>query len=193
MLSLMRSVFSEASVVMFNYFQFLNAKAEPSSSWRRIVNEYYPRFALLLSMPHDDTTKGVVITDDGWRRANVLAQYFFAQAEAALGNLHYDVQVSRFEALCQRLLDIIAAQPDADLEWLAGLDTEQIATIDTLEETSLLETRFFRFHCGCTLERILPVLGSWREKPDELFHDAETITVQCPRCAATYLISRDMI
>jgi molecular chaperone Hsp33 len=88
---------------------------------------------------------------------------------------------------------LIAAQPDADLEWLAGLDAEQVAAIDTTEETSLLETRFFRFHCGCTLDKILPVLGSWREKPDELFHDADTITVQCPRCAASYLITRDMI
>jgi molecular chaperone Hsp33 len=88
---------------------------------------------------------------------------------------------------------LIAAQPDADLEWLAGLDEEQVAAIDTTEETSILETRFFRFHCGCTLEKILPVLGSWRERPDELFHDAETITVQCPRCAASYLITRDMI
>ena len=88
---------------------------------------------------------------------------------------------------------LIAAQPDADLDWLAGLDADQVAVIDTTEETSLLETRFFRFHCGCTLEKILPILGSWREKPDELFHDADTITVQCPRCAASYLITRDMI
>lgn len=88
---------------------------------------------------------------------------------------------------------LIAAQPDADLDWLAGLDAERVAAIDTTEETSLLETRFFRFHCGCTLDKILPILGSWREKPDELFHDAETITVQCPRCAASYVITRSMI
>lgn len=88
---------------------------------------------------------------------------------------------------------LITAQPDADYEWLAGLDTQQVADIDTTEETSLLETRFFRFRCGCTLERILPVLGSWRDRPDDLFHDADTITVQCPRCAASYVITRDMI
>lgn len=88
---------------------------------------------------------------------------------------------------------LITAQPDADYEWLAGLATQQVAAIDTTEETSLLETRFFRFRCGCTLERILPVLGSWRDRPDDLFHDADTITVQCPRCAASYVITRDMI
>jgi molecular chaperone Hsp33 len=88
---------------------------------------------------------------------------------------------------------LIAAQPDADLEWLAQLDEAQVSAIDGTEETNLLETRHFRFHCGCTIEKILPILGSWREKPDELFHDAEAITVQCPRCAASYLITRDMI
>ena len=88
---------------------------------------------------------------------------------------------------------LIAAQPDADLEWLASLDEEQVANITETEETNLLETRPFRFHCGCTLERILPVLGSWREKPDELFHGDQAITVQCPRCAARYVITRDMI
>lgn len=88
---------------------------------------------------------------------------------------------------------LIAAQPDADLDWLAQLDAEQVSAIDRTEETNLLETRHFRFHCGCTLEKILPILGSWREKPDELFQDAESITVQCPRCATNYRITRDMI
>ncbi|MFD2255871.1 Hsp33 family molecular chaperone HslO [Luteolibacter algae] len=88
---------------------------------------------------------------------------------------------------------IIAAQPDADLEWLAQLDSSQVADIEHSEETNLLETRPFRFHCGCTIDRILPILGSWREKPDELFQESDEITIQCPRCAASYRITRDMI
>lgn len=88
---------------------------------------------------------------------------------------------------------LIAAQPDCDLEWLAALDEESVARIGETEETSLLETRRFRFHCGCTIERILPILGGWRNKPDELFEGAEHITLQCPRCAARYLVTRDMI
>lgn len=88
---------------------------------------------------------------------------------------------------------LVAAQPDCDLEWLATLDAEAVAAIDRLEETKLLETRRFRFHCGCTLERILPVLGGWRERLDDLFEDADAITIQCPRCAARYRVTRDMI
>ncbi|QTN34358.1 Hsp33 family molecular chaperone HslO [Akkermansiaceae bacterium] len=88
---------------------------------------------------------------------------------------------------------LIAAQPDADLGWLESLNGEQVAEITGTEETNLLETRPFRFHCGCTVERILPILGGWRERKDELFHGEESITVQCPRCAASYLITQDMI
>ena len=88
---------------------------------------------------------------------------------------------------------LIAAQPDADLEWLESLDAEQVSAISETEETTLLETRAFRFHCGCTVEKILPILGSWRDKPDELFHGEDSIRVQCPRCAANYVITRDML
>lgn len=88
---------------------------------------------------------------------------------------------------------LIAAQPDADLEWLHSLTAEDVGKIQQTEETNLLETRPFRFHCGCTLDRILPILGGWRDKPDELFHDAADIKVQCPRCAASYRITRDML
>lgn len=88
---------------------------------------------------------------------------------------------------------LIAAQPDADLDWLASLTAGDVSVIDSVEETSPLETRGFRFHCGCDLEKILPILGGWREKPDELFADSDEINVQCPRCAATYLITRGMI
>ena len=88
---------------------------------------------------------------------------------------------------------LIAAQPDADLEWLKDLTEADVAKISETEETNLLETRPFRFHCGCTVEKILPILGGWREKPDELFGESDSITVQCPRCATSYVITRDMI
>ena len=88
---------------------------------------------------------------------------------------------------------IVAAQPGCDLEWLAALDEKAVAEIDQTEETNVLETRRFRFHCGCTLDRILPILGGWRDKPDELFEESDFITLQCPRCAAKYVVTRDMI
>ncbi len=88
---------------------------------------------------------------------------------------------------------LVAAQPDCDMEWFRALGADAVARIDRDEETKLLETRKFRFHCGCTLEKILPVLGGWRERLDELFEDADVIRIQCPRCAARYKVSRDML
>jgi len=88
---------------------------------------------------------------------------------------------------------LVAAQPDCDLEWLEALDEEAVKNLTETEETTLLETRRYRFHCGCTLEKILPVLGGWREKPDELFEGADAISIECPRCAAKYSVTRDMI
>ena len=88
---------------------------------------------------------------------------------------------------------LVAAQPDCDLEWLAALDAEAVARITDTEETNLLETRRFRFHCGCTVERILPILGGWRDRLDELFEGDDHIVIQCPRCAAKYAVTRDMI
>jgi molecular chaperone Hsp33 len=88
---------------------------------------------------------------------------------------------------------LVAAQPDCDMEWFEALNEQEVSRIDETEETKLLETRRFRFHCGCTLDKILPVLGGWRERLDELFEDADTIKIQCPRCAAGYRVTRDMI
>ena len=95
--------------------------------------------------------------------------------------------------LADETFALVAAQPDCDLAWLAGLDEAAVSNIETREETTLLETRRFRFHCGCSIERILPVLGGWKNRLDELFHGAAAITVQCPRCAANYSVTRDML
>ena len=110
---------------------------------------------------------------------------------------HFYKQSEQRPARIFRLPDenmvLIASQPGCDLAWLEALDEDQVASIAKTEETNILETRRFRFACGCTLERILPVLGTWRERPDELFEGAPSITIQCPRCAAKYKVTRDML
>jgi molecular chaperone Hsp33 len=88
---------------------------------------------------------------------------------------------------------LVVAQPDFDEEWFEQLDADQVDRLQKDEETKVIETRRFRFECGCNLEKILPVLGGWREKPEELFEGADQIIIQCPRCAASYLVTRDML
>lgn len=86
---------------------------------------------------------------------------------------------------------LLAAQPDFDEEWFQGLSAEKVATFETSEELSALETRGFHFHCGCTKERIIPALGVWRNKLNELFQGDPFVTVNCPRCGANFQITRE--
>ena len=75
----------------------------------------------------------------------------------------------------------------------SNLTRDNVLEILEKEEHKQLETRRFRFHCGCNLQKILPVLAAWREKPDELFTNDDTIIVQCPRCAKKYTVTRQDI
>lgn len=87
---------------------------------------------------------------------------------------------------------MVTAQPDCDLAWLAGLDDEQIKTLDQTSTLSLLETRHYRFFCGCTHARMLDVLlPVMRTDPDGLFGDEVSIRMRCPRCGIRHLITRE--
>jgi len=98
-------------------------------------------------------------------------------------------------ARCFRLEDenyvLVAAQPDYDEDWLGGLDIDKTAAIPEDEETSLLETRRFRYFCGCGKEQILATLAAWKGRTEELFHGEESIVAKCPRCGARYRVDRE--
>ena len=86
---------------------------------------------------------------------------------------------------------MISAQPDCDLDWLAGLKEEDIAELDTKEPLALLEQRPYIFHCGCSVERLYPIIAKLGEDDLEyLFGGDDTVTLQCPRCAARYVSPR---
>lgn len=85
-----------------------------------------------------------------------------------------------------------SAQPDCDLEWLASLDDERIRTLDRDETLSLLETRRYRFACGCSEGRLLDMLAPLvRSDPEALFGDQAVLRMSCPRCGARYSITRE--
>ncbi len=106
-------------------------------------------------------------------------------------------QSEQRSARCLELSDecftLITAQPDADEEWLKSLTVDMMKNIDTIEETKLLETRQFKFNCGCNVGRILPTLKSMEDKLDELFAGEKAFEVTCPRCGAIFQITREML
>ena len=103
-------------------------------------------------------------------------------------------QSEQRNARCIELPDecytMVTAQPDADEEWLASLTREKMAHLED-ENTRVLETRRFRFYCGCTLDRILPTLKTLQENKEDLFQGEEELEVTCPRCAAIYRVTKE--
>jgi len=86
---------------------------------------------------------------------------------------------------------LFACQPQFDEEWFEALDAETAKQVLEAEQTKLLETRKFKFECGCSLEKILPTLSAWKDKPEELFGGQETIKITCPRCGMEYLVTQE--
>ena len=87
---------------------------------------------------------------------------------------------------------MISAQPGCDLEWFSDLTDEKVQTLDQSETLSLLETRAYRWGCGCSQERMFAILaGIMRTDPAGLFADEHLIRVSCPRCGALHTITRE--
>jgi molecular chaperone Hsp33 len=98
---------------------------------------------------------------------------------------------ARYFRFAEEDLVMVTAQPDCDMPWFLTLDDEAIRSLDQTEELSLLETREYRFDCGCSIDRIYPILGKLSEElRDELFDDEDRAVAQCPRCGAQFSISR---
>ncbi len=88
---------------------------------------------------------------------------------------------------------LIAAQPDADHDWLSELTAADVAELDSKEETKVLETRRFFFRCGCTLEKILPTIRAMKHDFADLLSEQGYLEVSCPRCGAAYTVTPDML
>ncbi|MEO5722219.1 MAG: Hsp33 family molecular chaperone HslO [Chthoniobacterales bacterium] len=87
---------------------------------------------------------------------------------------------------------MITAQPGCDLAWLAALTDGRVRALDTTETLSLLETRNYRWGCGCSQERMFTILAPMmRTDPTDLFGEEDLLRMRCPRCGALHLITRE--
>jgi len=84
---------------------------------------------------------------------------------------------------------LFACQPQFDEEWFETLNAETALKVLETEQTKLLETRKFKFDCGCSLEKITQTLSAWKDKPEELFGDQNDITINCPRCETKFRLT----
>lgn len=86
---------------------------------------------------------------------------------------------------------LLTAEPDADLGWMEALAAEEVAAIDTTEQTKVLETRKFRFQCGCTPEKILPAVRAMQKDFADILSEQGYLTISCPRCGASYEVTAE--
>jgi molecular chaperone Hsp33 len=107
---------------------------------------------------------------------------------------HSEQRLARFFHYGDDDYVLVSAQPDCDLDWLAGLDAGAIRQLDTDETLALLEQREFRFECGCNQSRMMrAVLPTFRHNPEALFEGEEVIRISCPRCGARHVITRESL
>ncbi len=89
---------------------------------------------------------------------------------------------------------LITAHPDYDEGWFATLDGSTVAALAQEEDVNVIETRIYRWWCGCSHQKMLEVLAPVYEgQGEELFGDDESIEINCPRCAARYRVTREAL
>lgn len=88
---------------------------------------------------------------------------------------------------------LLAAQPGADHDWLEALSLEDILSLDETEQTKVLETRRFYFRCGCTVEKILPVVRAMQHDFADQLSEQGYVEASCPRCGAAYRLTSEML
>jgi len=89
---------------------------------------------------------------------------------------------------------LVSAQPDCDPAWLESLDNNAVQKLDQTEELSLLEQRYYRWSCGCNLQRMFSILAdTMRQDPEALFENEAFLRMNCPRCGARYTITKEAL
>lgn len=108
---------------------------------------------------------------------------FYAQSEQRPGRVFYPGGDRAILA---------TAHPDYDEGWFTTLSTDALSELSEKEESTLLETRRYRWFCGCSLEKIREVLRPiYAGDPEQIFGNDPTATVNCPRCAAKYTVAKE--
>jgi molecular chaperone Hsp33 len=89
---------------------------------------------------------------------------------------------------------MISAQPQCDLAWLEALTEDEVRHLDETDALSLLETRHYRWECGCTDARMMEVLAPvMRRDPEGLFGAEEILRISCPRCGMRHTVTRESL
>ena len=86
---------------------------------------------------------------------------------------------------------LLAGQPDCDIGWLESVGTEEVRALADDESHPPMETRAYRFFCGCSPRRVAGAIApALRSDLDGIFGADTHITVTCPRCGTRHELAR---
>lgn len=101
-------------------------------------------------------------------------------------------RLARFFDLGGDQFALLLSHPDCDESWLRALETEGVRALAETETLARIDRRAYQWSCGCSQQKIMGALApAARDSLASLFGDDESIRVQCPRCAAMHLITRE--
>ena len=133
-------------------------------------------------MPNKDPQTSAITLDKGSVESWV--ESYYRQSEQRMARA-FDLGNDRFA--------LLTAQPGADHDWLEALTAEDMKNIDDVEQTKVLETRKFYFRCGCTVDKILPIIRSMRHNFADQLSEQGYVEASCPRCGAVYKVTTEML
>jgi len=113
------------------------------------------------------------------------AQAFYAQSEQ---------RGARFFQLAEEEFALLSEHPDCDLAWFGAVTADGVRDLAQTETLAPMETRIYRWHCGCNQTRMLQVLApAFKEDADGLFGGEEKVEIRCPRCGARHAVTREAL
>jgi len=87
---------------------------------------------------------------------------------------------------------LLVSHPDYEALWFNAVAAADISTLAQVETLTRIDQRIYRWHCGCNQQKILGAIApAFRADPVGIFGEAESIRVECPRCAAGHLLTRE--
>lgn len=122
----------------------------------------------------------------------------FADTDAIATVEHYycasEQRPARFLHLGDNQIAALISHPDCDEKWMRTVSLSEVRALAGHEILTNLQRRNYRWHCNCNQGQILGVMAATaREDMDAVFGEAEATDVQCPRCAARYSFTREMM